>query len=487
MSKTVLIKKEVYSYPDKESLFRPSEAYPEYPFAQELSRTENPVYDMVRQGLRMMGLDRENFGKPEWDPLGAFVKPGNTVLIKPNMVMDVNPNGEGTECLYTQPPVVAAVADYVIIALHGTGKIIIGDAPMQECNFENLLETSGYGSLLEFYKQHCSGIEISIEDFREVRSKTSCGVHYQDELDVQNGREVELGEYSEFYGDAEDKLDRLRITNYNPEFMKQMHNTRRNVYYASNALLQADVVINMPKPKTHRKAGVTIALKNMVGICARKEYLPHHTLGSPAEGGDEYLHQMKTKALEDRLLDERNKAVWYKQYGKAKLIHWTFRAVHIMTKLCQKDAYREGSWYGNDTISRTIADLNKIVSYADKNGVIRSTPQRKSFVVADMIISGEKEGPLIPSPKKVGIIAMGDDPAGFDKTVAAIMGADISKLAFLRRAFSPKGGLHIADETEPELISNDERWNGKTLDTLGEDGILHYIPTEGWKEAFVNE
>ena len=66
------------------------------------------------------------------------------------------------------------------------------------------------------------------------------------------------------------------------------------------------------------------------------------------------------------------------------------------------------------------------------------------------------------------------------------MGADISKLAFLRRAFLPMGGLCIADGAEPELISNDERWNGKKLDTLGEDGILHYIPTEGWKEAFVN-
>ena len=31
--------------------------------------------------------------------------------------MDYNPTGEGVECLYTQPSIVAAIVDYVIIAL----------------------------------------------------------------------------------------------------------------------------------------------------------------------------------------------------------------------------------------------------------------------------------------------------------------------------------------------------------------------------------
>ena len=45
----------------------------------------------------------------------------------------------------------------------------------------------------------------------------------------------------------------------------------------------------MPKPKCHRKAGMTSALKNFVGANVRKEFLPHHTMGSIKEGGDEYF------------------------------------------------------------------------------------------------------------------------------------------------------------------------------------------------------
>jgi uncharacterized protein (DUF362 family) len=30
--------------------------------------------------------------------------------------------------------------------------------------------------------------------------------------------------------------------------------------------LQADVFINLPKPKTHKRAGITGAMKNLVGI-----------------------------------------------------------------------------------------------------------------------------------------------------------------------------------------------------------------------------
>ncbi|SFB14008.1 DUF362 domain-containing protein [Selenomonas ruminantium] len=45
-------------------------------------------------------------------------------------------------------------------------------------------------------------------------------------------------------------------------------------YNVSEVVLEADVVISLPKPKTHRFGGVTAALKNMVGINANKECLP---------------------------------------------------------------------------------------------------------------------------------------------------------------------------------------------------------------------
>ena len=54
------------------------------------------------------------------------------------------------------------------------------------------------------------------------------------------------------------------------------------------AIIDADLVINVPKLKTHKKAGVTGALKNLVGINGNKEFLPHHRKGGAASGGDCY-------------------------------------------------------------------------------------------------------------------------------------------------------------------------------------------------------
>ena len=131
-------------YPGKEEFFRPSIRYPEYPF-QELSKQENKVYSAVRESLRLLGLDKEHYGTADWNPFGEWIKPGMNVLIKPNLFTDYNRNPTGgTECLYTQPSVVAPVIDYIQIALQGSGKITVGDAPVQHCNFDDLIQNSGY-------------------------------------------------------------------------------------------------------------------------------------------------------------------------------------------------------------------------------------------------------------------------------------------------------------------------------------------------------
>lgn len=52
--------------------------------------------------------------------------------------------------------------------------------------------------------------------------------------------------------------------------------------------MEADVIINIPKPKCHRLAGMTAALKNMVGVIYDKNSLPHRKIGSVEEGGDAY-------------------------------------------------------------------------------------------------------------------------------------------------------------------------------------------------------
>jgi uncharacterized protein (DUF362 family) len=463
-------------YPNAENRFRPDTAYPEYLF-DEISPEPNGVYAGVRDGFAILGLDREKFATAEWNPLGAYIRPGDNVLIKPNMVMDVNGNPTGgTDCLYTQPAVVAAVIDYILLALKGSGQIIIGDAPMQECNFENLLMNSGYKALQDYYAS--KGIEIRIVDFRELSSVVKNGVHYSTIHDGAKGKIVNIENESDFYGS--NQSDRIRITNYDPRILPTHHHDTTQEYYVSDYILNADVIINMPKPKTHRKAGVTISLKNFVGANVRKEYLPHHTLGSVAENGDEYLNESTLHSIRSRLLDRRNILSAENEFKKARRIQRLIRACSIMMKLGKK-SYSEGSWYGNHTISRTINDLNKIIRYADKNGKMQPEPQRKMFIVADMVISGEKEGPIAPSPKNVGMIAMGDDPLLFDETIATIMGFDPAKIPTFQSARAYEGKYrYYRSEDHAVIVSNIEGLNGKKPSEVTGPNKLHYIATSGW-------
>lgn len=60
----------------------------------------------------------------------------------------------------------------------------------------------------------------------------------------------------------------------------------------------------MPKPKAHRKAGITGAMENLVGINGSKDWLPHHRRGSKFDRGDEYLNRNLFKEI-NVLLQEK--------------------------------------------------------------------------------------------------------------------------------------------------------------------------------------
>ena len=177
MTKVVIRQEKINKYPSKSSLFRPSEAYPEYLFAEDLSKEKNEIYSMIRESLAMMGLDVDNYGSPLWNPLGELIKPGDYVLIKPNLVLDSNASGCGVDCLYTNPSLVAAIVDYTLIALKGEGKIVIGDAPLQECAFDKLIDESGYANMIAYYASK-NIKNISLVDFRNVKTIMDKELHY---------------------------------------------------------------------------------------------------------------------------------------------------------------------------------------------------------------------------------------------------------------------------------------------------------------------
>jgi hypothetical protein len=136
--------------------YAPGIAGPEYPFgAETLAPGANPIYEGVRQALRLLGFDAACYGRREWNPLGEMVQPGNIVVLKPNFVRDFRETQAGdADCLITHGSIIRAVLDYVYIALQGEGRIIIADAPQNDADFYALRRMAGLDEIQEFYRRH---------------------------------------------------------------------------------------------------------------------------------------------------------------------------------------------------------------------------------------------------------------------------------------------------------------------------------------------
>jgi len=72
-------------YPTPDYYFSPDESYPEYKLGH-VSKSPNLVYAAVRKCFADAGLDRNNFGKSTWNPLGAYISPSNRVFLLCNFV-----------------------------------------------------------------------------------------------------------------------------------------------------------------------------------------------------------------------------------------------------------------------------------------------------------------------------------------------------------------------------------------------------------------
>lgn len=414
------------------------------------------VFRMVEKCFKDLELDSENYETDKWNPLSVYINPGDKVVVKPNLVLHKNyckKNPDNTDCVYTQPSVINAVLYYVVKALDGKGKIVLGDAPVQECDFDKLIKESGLDLIVEKYKNQ--GIDIELKDFRGLRSVSSYGVLHQTENKDARYNIVKLQEKSAFFETRHKNINKVRITNYTSDELAQHHNENIHEYCVAADILEADVIINMPKPKTHKKAGLTACLKNLVGINCRKEYLPHHTVGAVSEGGDEYNGKSLLKRLRSKNHDKFCMYCDKKEYFRARF----FQALVILQDFWIGHFYKDrtsfGSWSGNNTISKTTVDLNKILLYADKNGNIKDVQQRKVLNICDMIISGEHNGPMAPEPKNCGFILVGENSFILDNVIAEIMGANKSKIPTFSDVLNCNKNLPLFSASEKvEILSS---------------------------------
>jgi uncharacterized protein (DUF362 family) len=225
-------------------------------------------------------MDTKNYGTKSWNPLGDLIKPGEEVLLKPSLVLHTNRASLGTEQMVTHGSLIRAALDYVSIALNLKGIVTIADSPVQSCNFRKAIQISGIDQVLDFFAEY-SDLEVNLVDLRasEFVPRRLGGYRARRLPGDERGYTlIDLKDASE-HAASIGGCETLRVTNYQKEAMLKHHNKDKHVYEIPNTVLEADVIINLPKLKTHELAGMTCSLKNSIGACGSKEYLPHYRVG----------------------------------------------------------------------------------------------------------------------------------------------------------------------------------------------------------------
>jgi uncharacterized protein (DUF362 family) len=330
-----------------------------------------------------------------------FIRPGDRVVLKPNWVKEHDerrPGPDAWEHVVTHPAVIEATLRWVApqpprprVDRHlrrPPNRLVVRDPPSVlparhrdpaacRCDFP--------------------GLTLDLMDLRPEEWHAVDGVTISKTIlpgDPLGSTQVALDAASEFVGFS--GCGRLYGASYDmAETNSRHHAGTRHDYLLCRTPMEADVFINLPKLKTHKKVGLTCALKNLVGINANKNWLPHHTEGTPSQGGDQFPADTTKARLEHSWM------------GTAKRLLKNSPLLSRLLRPPQKGrapdlrrhpkVVRSGNWHGNDTCWRMVLDLNKASSF-DGSGRPRSTP-RRYLAIVDGIIGGEGNGPMAPDPE----------------------------------------------------------------------------------------
>lgn len=395
--------------------------------------------------FNVLGLNSDN-------PFSDYVKPGATVLIKPNWVRDRNPLGYNLDSLVSHSALIERLIDFLMAAMVGEGIVVIGDAPLQDCDFKNLMRRIRMAEIIQAARQRYPNAIFLIEDWRLTRMEggaqfSAAGFGGQP---AEGHRIVDLGRDS-FLEEVSDRSDRFRVTCYQPSLMREHHAPGKHEYLITSRIFEADFIINLAKMKTHIKAGLTGAMKNLVGANVHKEFLPHHTKGTDSDGGDNYPTANVFKKRYEDVYDNfwegyQNLSVWRRWLGKAGL-----KVLWGLSRLSGADGVSAGSWPGNDTIWRTILDLNHIVYFKAKKhscGILN---------IVDGIVAGEGEGPLSPVPRPLGILIGGKNPACVDAVMGKLMGYDIGRVPSVHYSLRDGRSKFSGDPADWKIVWSEDR------------------------------
>lgn len=429
--------------------------------ADRVYRDRKALAALVREALLQAGLGERD---PK-APLADIVPGGGSVLLKPNWVLHKNNSGAGMECMVTHPEFILAALGEVLAA--GAGRVIIADAPIQSAQFDVLAPPAWRERVAELG----GSTPVEIIDFRDtVTTMQGRDIRPQTHLrDAERFVRFDLGSDS-LLEPVSRPAGRFRCTNYDPDDLARVQRPGVHQYLLCKEPFEVDVILNLPKLKAHAKAGVTAALKNLVGVNGDKNFLPHHRVGGSALGGDCYEGLKPMKRVAEAFMDAANRRI-----GRRGFLPLTYAA------LCSKRLHGgdlEGKWAGNDTTWRMVLDLNRVVQYGRVDGTLADERQRRVYSLTDGIVAGEHNGPLAPEPLPLGAVTFAAASAYADAVHLALMHFDRQRVALVREAFAAmRYPLTDGRPEEAEVRCQDVSY---TLDEVAARFGRGFRPPDGW-------
>ncbi|HEU5255812.1 MAG TPA: DUF362 domain-containing protein, partial [Vicinamibacterales bacterium] len=379
------------------------------------------------------------------------------IVVKPNWVQHRAESTDSWDALITSPDLVHQVVRSIAALTRGHAVVSVCDAPHTYADFESILDRGALRARLARVAEEWPTLRIEILDLRRERWIRQDGIVVRRESNVEDPRgytAVNLGRRSCLYGHSGE--GRFYGADYDRGVVNRHHRGDHHEYLLAGTPLDADLFINLPKLKTHRKTGITAALKNLVGINGDKNWLPHHTEGCPANGGDERPVVGWADWVETRVKTLAQAATLSAPAIGAPLYRLARRRGMAMLD-GDGTTVRNGNWWGNDTCWRMALDLNRALLFANRDGSLRTAADRKPyFCIVDGIIGGEGNGPTDPLPVLSNVLIAGGNPAEVDAVAARLMGFAIESLPIVSHAFDSHD-LPISETRLDRLSCFDER------------------------------
>ena len=386
------------------------------------------IRDFVRDALRM---------DPEIAVLLAGEDPKRLVVVKPNWIQESHEYSPDVwEPVITHPVVLTTVIRCVAEMMGGRGTICICDAPHTYANFAAITARGDLRAALDAIRGEWPELKLELIDLRRevwIRKEEVVVERRPNTEDPRGYARLNLGRGSFFFGHPGE--GHFFGADYDRAVVNEHHHDDIHEYLIAGSPIACDLFINLPKLKTHKKTGITCCLKNLVGINGDKNWLPHHTEGTPQHHGDEFPGESFAVVIEQRFKRLGLKLA----LGVPFLGTWLFRKMRNAGKRMLGDSatvIRNGNWSGNDTCWRMALDLNRCLLHGENDGSWRDGGHPKRYLaIVDGITGGEGNGPLCPDFVASGVLIAGTNPAETDAVAARLMGFDPADIPIVRNAF----------------------------------------------------